>query len=112
MADNTNGQNSSGPNKGTESSSDSFDEAVLNTSGKLGNVDDQDNPKSESSANEQDNQAQPNVDAALADKNRNIATSIHDNFRETNTRANEANDRLDTGSGGLTSGSTKSATDL
>jgi hypothetical protein len=113
MTDNSNSQNSNDRNKHTESSSDSFDEAVLNTSGKLGNVDEQqDDPKAESSANEQDNQEQPNLAADKADKNRNIASGIHDNFRQTPGRANEANDRLDTGSGGLSSGGVKSATDL
>jgi hypothetical protein len=74
--------------------------------------DEQDNPVSQSSANEQDNdKEQPNLAADVADKNRNIATSFHDNTRTTG-RANEADDRLDTGSGGLSAGGVKSATDL
>jgi hypothetical protein len=113
MTDNSNSQNSNDKNKHTESTSDSFDEAVLNASGKLGNVDDQQgNPKAESSANEQDNQEQPNVALDEGDKNRNMASGIHDNFKQTSGRANEANDRLDTGSGGLSAGGVKSATDL
>jgi hypothetical protein len=70
------------------------------------------NPKSESSVNEQDNNEEANLDADKADKNRNMATSYHDNQRRTTTRANEANDPLDTGSGGLSAGGVKSATDL
>ncbi len=73
----------------------------------------QDNPMSQSSANEQDNDDQSKNQSATssADKNRNIATSFHDNTR-TSGRANEADDRLDTGSGGLSAGGVKSATDL
>ncbi len=74
--------------------------------------DQQDNPLSQSSANEQDNDETKNQDAtSIADKNRNIGTSYHDNTRTTG-RANEADDRLDTGSGGLSAGGVKSATDL
>ena len=75
------------------------------------NVNDQeDNPLTRSSDEDNDggNQDATNV----ADKNRNIASSYHDNRRVTSRRANEANDRLDTGSGGLSAGGVKSATDL
>lgn len=71
-----------------------------------------DSPKSQSSVNEQDNDETKNQAATTsADKNRNIATSYHDNTRTTG-RANEADDRLDSGSGGLSAGGVKSATDL
>jgi hypothetical protein len=78
-----------------------------------GVYDQQDNPLSQSSVNEQDNDDQSKNHSATssADKNRNIATSFHDNTR-TSGRANEADDRLDTGSGGLSAGGVKSATDL
>jgi hypothetical protein len=75
--------------------------------------DQDDNPLSRSSANEQDNDGPSKNQSATssANKNRNIATSFHDNT-STSGRANEADDRLDTGSGGLSSGGVKSATDL
>jgi hypothetical protein len=73
--------------------------------------DEEDNPLTRST--DDDNEEGRKQDATkIADKNRNIATSYHDNRRVTSRRANEANDRLDTGSGGLSAGGVKSATDL
>lgn len=70
-------------------------------------IDEQDNPLTQSS---DDDESKEQSATNATDKNRNIATSYHDNQRAT-SRANEATDRLDSGSGGLSSGGVKSATD-
>jgi hypothetical protein len=98
--------------KNTNSSLGSTEEGQqLDSSVDKGDLnDEEDNPMTQS--NEQDNDKSKNpADTTSADKNRNIATSFHDNTR-TSGRANEADDRLDTGSGGLSAGGVKSATDL
>ncbi|MEJ7828539.1 MAG: hypothetical protein WKF91_10095 [Segetibacter sp.] len=114
MTDNTQGPNSDDRYNKLSSSLGNIEEEQQNDSLTESNsVDQQDNPLSQSSVNEQDNDDQSEKHAATssADKNRNIATSFHDNTRTTG-RANEADDRLDTGSGGLSAGGVKSATDL
>ncbi len=114
MTDNTQGHNSDDRYNKVSSSLGNIEEEQQNDSLTESNsVDQQDNPLSQSSVNEQDNddQSKNNTATNSADKNRNIATSFHDNTRTTG-RANEADDRLDTGSGGLSAGGVKSATDL
>ncbi len=117
MTENIQGQNSDDQYNKTNSSLGRIEEEQQNSSlsgnDELDEINDQsDNPLSQSSANEQDNDQPKNQDATTSsDKNRNIATSYHDNTRTTG-RANEADDRLDTGSGGLSAGGVKSATEL
>lgn len=65
----------------------------------------------ENASQDDENDGTKKTATNAADKNRNIASSYHDNHRVT-SRANEANDRLDSGSGGLSAGGVKSATDL
>jgi len=118
MTENIQGQNSDDRYNKTKSSLGSVEGEQQNSSladsDEIEEINDQaDSPLSQSSANEQDNDEQSKNQSATssADKNRNIATSFHDNTRTTG-RANEADDRLDTGSGGLSAGGVKSATDL
>jgi len=109
MTDNTQGRNSDDRyNKLSSSLGDIEEEQQNDSLTESNSVDQQDNPLSQSSVNEQDHDDQSESPAATssADKNRNIATSFHDNTRTTG-RANEANDRLDTGSGGLSAGGVK-----
>ncbi len=117
MTENIQGQNSDDRYNKPKSSLGSVEGEQQNASladSEIDEINDQaDNPLSQSSANEQDNdeQSKNQSGTSSADKNRNIATSFHDNTRTTG-RANEADDRLDTGSGGLSAGGVKSATDL
>ncbi len=120
MTENTQGRNSNDQYNKTKSNFASTEGEQQNDSlaqsDELDELDEinerKDDPTSQSSVNEQDNDETKNQSAtSSADKNRNIATSYHDNTRTTG-RANEADDRLDTGSGGLSAGGVKSATDL
>jgi hypothetical protein len=108
MSYNNLGSNTENPNSSLGSTEE---EQQLDSSVNMGDLnDEEDNPMTQS--NEQDNdKSDNNADITATDKNRNIATSFHDNTR-TSGRANEADDRLDTGSGGLSAGGVKSATDL